>query len=299
MEKNQKKAYIFALSAVFFWSTVAAAFKISLEYLDFLQMLFYSSIFSAIVLFLVIIFEKKTQLIFKQSKKDLMNSALLGFLNPFFYYFLLFKAYDLLQAQEALSLNYTWSIMLVLLSIPLLKQKIKLASIFALLISFAGVLFITSKGEFGSFQFNNIGTAAALGSSVIWALYWILNMKDNREQTIRLFTNFLFGIFFISIILPLISSYSIPNIRGLLGTMYIGAFEMGITFVFWLKALDYSETTAKIANLIYLSPFLSLIIIYFAVGEKISVFTVIGLVLIITGIFLQRRFDKKQIAKIR
>ena len=31
-----------------------------------------------------------------------------GFLNPFLYYIILFKAYSLLPAQEALSLNYTW-----------------------------------------------------------------------------------------------------------------------------------------------------------------------------------------------
>ena len=40
---NQKKAYIFAGIAIFFWSTVATAFKISLEHLEPIQLVFYST----------------------------------------------------------------------------------------------------------------------------------------------------------------------------------------------------------------------------------------------------------------
>ena len=35
-------------------------------------------------------------------------------------------------------------------------------------------------------------------------------------------------------------------------------FEMGITFFFWLKALQLAKTTDKVSNLVYLAPFLSL-----------------------------------------
>jgi drug/metabolite transporter (DMT)-like permease len=76
--------------------------------------------------------------------------------------------------------------------------------------------------------------------------------------------------------------------QGLAGGIYIGLFEMGITFVLWLNALKYSSTTAKVSNLIYLSPFLSLILIYFTVGETILPSTVIGLSLIVAGIGMQQ-----------
>ena len=63
---------------------------------------------------------------------------------------------------------------------------------------------------------------------------------------------------------------------------------MGVTFFIWLKALQYANTTAQVGNLVYLSPFLSLIMIHFIVGEEIYISTLAGLILIITGIILQK-----------
>ncbi|MBC8313626.1 MAG: DMT family transporter, partial [Candidatus Cloacimonetes bacterium] len=130
--KNQNKSYFFAILAVLIWSTVASAFKISLEYLTYFQLLFFSSFVSLIALFIILFFQGKVKLLARYRPKDYFRSALLGFLNPFLYYILLFKAYSILPAQKAITLNYTWPIMLVLLSIPILKQKIKLTSIFAI-----------------------------------------------------------------------------------------------------------------------------------------------------------------------
>jgi drug/metabolite transporter (DMT)-like permease len=82
--------------------------------------------------------------------------------------------------------------------------------------------------------------------------------------------------------------FILPDFAGLAGAVYIGFFEMGITFVLWFNALKFSSTTAKVSNLIYLSPFISLIIIHFIVGETIFFSTVIGLVFIVSGIILQQ-----------
>jgi drug/metabolite transporter (DMT)-like permease len=48
-----------------------------------------------------------------------------------------------------------------------------------------------------------------------------------------------------------------------------------------------SRTAAQVSNLIYLTPFLSLVVVHFAVGEEIFPSTVAGLVLIIGGILIQ------------
>ncbi len=63
---------------------------------------------------------------------------------------------------------------------------------------------------------------------------------------------------------------------------------MGITFVLWLSALKLSENTAKVGNLIFISPFLSLIFIHYLVGEDILTSTFMGLVLIIAGLLIQQ-----------
>ena len=198
----------------------------------------------------------------------------------------------MLRAQEAMTINWSWPMTLVLLSIPLLHQRIKPRSILAIVVSFVGVFIIATGGDIREFKFTNpVGVGLALGSTVIWTLFWIYNARDERDEAIRLFLNFAFGSVYafaaFLFVLPFTAA-QIPNSRGILGAVYVGLFEMGITFLVWLKALRLAKTTAHVANLIYLAPFLSLVLISLLVGERILLSTVIGLVFIVTGIVLQK-----------
>ena len=285
---NQKKAYIYAVSAVLFWSTAASAFKLTLRYANALQLLLFSSCTSLAALLLILLFQGKMPLLFASSKRDLFRSLCIGGLNPFLYYLVLFRAYSILPAQQALTLNYTWPIMLVLLSIPLLKQRITGRSILALAISFFGVIVITTHGDFTSLRFSEpVGVSLALGSSVVWGLFWILNLRDRRDEVVKLFLNFVFGTVLIFPVTFLFTPVTFPGFPGIFGTIYVGLFEMGITFVLWLKGLQTSNTTAHVGNLVYIAPFLSLMFIRVVVGEIIAVSTVAGLVCITAGIMLQ------------
>ena len=290
---NQKKAYIYGLSTILLWSTVASAFKLSLRYLDYIQLLLYSSIVSILVLSCILALKGKTQVLFSYSGKQYMQSLILGFLNPFLYYMVLFKAYDLLPAQEAQPLNYTWAITLTLLSIPLLKQRIGLKDFISVFVSYSGVVVISTQGDIFSFRFSNpLGVALALGSTVIWALYWIYNTKDARDPVAGLLLNFVFGLPWILACYLFFSNNRVPDPLGLMGAAYVGLFEMGITFVLWLSALKLSENTAKVGNLIFISPFLSLVFIHFFVGEDILASTFIGLALIVAGLLIQQLQSK-------
>jgi len=287
--ERQKKAYLYAILTVLLWSTVASAFKITLRHLNFIQLLFYASFVSMAALYLILLYQGKSRELSTFSKREYLHSALLGFLNPFFYYTILFKAYSLLPAQEAQPLNWTWPIMLVLLSIVILKQPIGLMSVIAILISFAGVFVISTHGDVFSFQFTNLpGAILALSSSVIWALFWIYNIKDRRDEVVKLFLNFCFGFLYTFAVVAVSGQFYWPPLTGLLGVVYVGLFEMGITFVLWLKALQLSKTTAQVSNLVYAAPFLSLFFIHFIVGEEILLSTVVGLILIISGVVIQQ-----------
>ena len=139
---NEKKATIFALITVAFWSTVATAFKIGLQTLQPAQLIFLAASTSTILFLLLLLFTKKIKLLSQLSLTDFFHAALLGAFNPFIYYLVLFEAYSLLPAQVAQPINMVWPIVLVLLSAPLLKQKITKKSIVALVVSFAGVFLI-------------------------------------------------------------------------------------------------------------------------------------------------------------
>lgn len=291
--KDQHKAYLYALTAVFCWSTVASAFKITLRYLHFVELLLISAFVSMTCLFVILILQKKSYLLKTLTKRDYLHSLILGLLNPFLYYLILFKAYSLLPAQMAQPLNQIWGIVLVILSIPILKQRIKFRSLVAIVISFGGVVVISTAGNLSSLEFKNpLGVGLALGSSIIWSLYWLFTARDRLEPILRLFLNFSAGFIFTLIYFVLFyPSRSLP-VEGLLGGIYAGLFEMGITFFFWIKAMKLSETTDKISILIYIAPFVSLIFIHFLVGETILLSSVTGLSLIVAGILFQHTGKK-------
>ena len=292
MEK-QKRAYYSALAAVVLWSTSASAFKICLspEHLNVpvLPLLLGASVVSSAALFLHLLLTGKAHLLKTLSKQDFARSAFLGFLSPFLYYTVLFKAYSILPAQQAQPLNFVWPLTLVLLSALILKQRIKRRDIVAILICFFGVLVISTEGRILSFRFTDpLGVALAIGSSIPWALYWIYNVRDKRNAVLRLFLNFTCASVYVFVLLLLTGDFKAPSFKGALGAGYVGLFEMGITFLIWLRALKLSKSAANVAALIYLVPFLSLIVIYFVLGEKILPSTIVGAVFIVGGIVLQK-----------
>ncbi len=296
--KNQKRAYLFALFAVLFWSTMSSAFKITLRYVAFDQMLFWASLFGVVTLLVINQAGSKRVKIHDLTPANWISSAIMGLFNPFLYYLVLFKAYDLLEAQIAGTLNYAWPVVLVLLSIPFLKQKISTMSVAAILISFAGVAIISLQGNYQELKIMNpLGVVLAVASAFFWAVYWIMNMKDPREETGKILLNLAFGTVYISLYLLLTGGIHFPAGKALAGTVYIGMFEMSITFVIWLKALQMSENTARVSNLIYLSPFIALFIIHLAVGEKIHMTTVAGLIFIVAGIVFQQIIANRQMKK--
>jgi drug/metabolite transporter (DMT)-like permease len=284
---NSKKAYIYALLSVCLWSTVATAFKISLKELNYSQLLLVSSFVSTLALLVIIIFSGKIKLLNALKLKDFTTFAFIGFLNPFLYYIVLFRAYELLPAQEALTLNYTWIITIVIFSAFFLKQKINPITLIGLLISLIGVAVIGTKGNLFELKFNNLfGTILAVSSSLVWSSFWILNLKLKQDETLKLFVSFSFGFVFTLIFVLFNENVLSLNLKlhSVIGSVYIGLFEMGVTFLFWLKALNLSENTAKVGSLVYLSPFISLFIINIVLGENILISTLFGLILIIFGI---------------
>ncbi|MEI6047561.1 MAG: DMT family transporter [Bacteroidota bacterium] len=290
MDKT-RQSYIYAALAIFFWSTVPTAFKISLGELDILPMLTIAVLTSAFVLLIVVVAGKKIDLLRKTTCKELISSALLGFINPFLYYLILLRAYQLLPAQVAQPLNMIWPIILVFLSVLILRQKIERKSFIALFISFIGVYVISSQGKLFTTGHSNIfGVLLATGSSVFWAIYFILNVKDKRDEAVKLFINFLFGSVYLVIVILLRDKWQAGiGFKGVVASAYIGIFEMGITFFFWLKALQMAATTDKVSNLVYLAPFLSLVFVHFILHEPVYYTTPAGLLIIISGILIQNR----------
>lgn len=285
---QQTKALLYATATVLCWATVATAFKIALSEITYAKLLLISS-FTALVVF-------ATDAIIRGKMADIrkirVRDAILGALNPFLYYLVLFKAYSLLPAQVAQPLNYSWQIVLLLLSVPLLGAKITRQQVMWLCVSFVGIILISMQGSFSSLRIDSVlGVLLALTSAFVWAFYWIFNSKwsSDMDSSVKLMLNFAFGFVYLLVYCAMFDNFEIPSVKALTASVYVGLFEMGITFIFWAKALSLATNRAAVISLTYLSPVLSMILIYLILGESIYTTTLIGFALIIIGVKLSNR----------
>jgi drug/metabolite transporter (DMT)-like permease len=288
--QQQNRAYLCAAAAVLAWSTVATAFKLGLAHLEPPALLAWSALASLLVLFITLAVRGGLGGLRRWTARDMLYSALLGFLNPGLYYAVLFEAYDRLPAQQAQPLNYAWPVVLVLLSALFLGQPLRLRALLAMGVCLLGVAVISTRGDLLELQFSDpVGVGLALFSTVVWAGYWLLNLRDAGDPVLRLAVNFAFGTLFAFGYAGFVGSITWPTTGGLLAATYVGTFEMGLTFVLWISALRLSRTTAQVSGLIFLAPFLSLVWIHLVLGEAIHPSTVVGLGLIVGGIMALQR----------
>lgn len=90
---RQAAATLYALLAVFLWSTVASAFKLSLQKLSIVELLFYASLTSLLVQGSIIVISGQVPTLLKTTRRDLVFSCFQGLLNPFAFYLVKFQAY--------------------------------------------------------------------------------------------------------------------------------------------------------------------------------------------------------------
>ena len=292
MQDTDRRAVKLGLGAVMLWSTVATAFSLSLQYLTPLQLVTLATVISWCFFAIRLSAPERRSALRVTSSKARATGLLVGWLNPGIYYLVLFAAYDRLPAQEAMAINYSWGITLALLAAPLLRQHLSAGALLAACISYGGILVIATRGAPLSLDFAQpLGVGLALLSTVLWSLYWVINTRLSLDPEVNLFLNF-------SGALPLLlallwwSNTPFPTLwQGWAGGLYVGLFEMGIAFVLWMGAMKATTSTLRISSLIFLSPPLSLVLIWMIAGEPVKAYTLIGLVLILFGLWLQRRAE--------
>ncbi len=170
--KNQNIAFLYGLSTVLLWSTVATTFKLSLSLLTPLQLVSLAAVTSTVALTAGSWLNGNLQQIPHIIRQKPLLYLILGALNPTAYYLALFAGYDLLPAQVAAPVNYSWAILLPLLAAPILKQPLTHWQLLGCLMGYFGVVVIATRGEFNGFgNLSATGLGLVLLSAVFWCLY--------------------------------------------------------------------------------------------------------------------------------
>lgn len=283
---QDRQAILYGLGAVALWSTVATAFKVALAWMTPLELMWLAVLVSWALMGALVIRQGNIATALCTGWK---TAAWAGLMNPVAYYLVLFAAYDRLPGQEAMALNYTWALAMAFLAVPLLGQRLTRMDIVAGLVAYAGVWVIATRGAVFNVAFADpLGVVLALASTLLWALYWLLNARDSRPPLVGQWQNFSVGLPVLTLLLLLGPGFQWHGWPALGAGVYVGLFEMGVAFILWQLAVQSVSRTAKVSNLIFLSPPISLLLLFLVVGEPILPSTLVGLVLILFGLGLQQ-----------
>lgn len=288
-----KKQYIYAGISIFLWSTTATVTKLLLGSINSMQILLFSSFFASIYLLIVNIVKGSLKQLKTYKIKDYIKISGIGFLGIFLYKLFLFLGINKMQASQAFILNYLWPIMTVVFACIILKEHITVKKMLAIILSFIGVIVVTSNGNINIPKENLIGALYCISAAISYGLFCVVNKKMNYNKYVSMMLFYIVS-FIISLIYILVTKeWFVPKANQLMGLLWIGIFTSAIAFTSWVLALE-KEDTAKISNLAYITPFLSLIWTVLILKEKISIYAIIGLVVIILGILIQLNDKSKK-----
>ena len=284
----RKLAYMYVLLAALLWGSTAAVGKIVLENLDGFQVFFYISLIATVFLFFLALFKGRLSEVKKYNIQDYWRFTYLGFLGVFVYNVLFYWGLKFSTAQEAFIVNYTWPIWVVVFAALFLKETITFRKTLGILLGFVGVVVVITSGSFSFSSENLFGNILALSAAIFYGLFSAMGKKHNYDRIVSMLFYYISGTIFVSIFTLAFSSVPVLNFSQILGILWLGIFTAGLAFVFWFLALKHGDT-AEMSNMIFLTPFISLVYIYFLLSESILVSSIVGLLIIVAGILIQKR----------
>ena len=278
---------------------MATAFKWALEFSTPMALITLAATVSWVFFSVRIVISGAFRSLLTMPSRLITQCLVLGILNPAIYYWVLFTAYDLLPAQDAMAINYTWGLTLPLVAAIFTRVLPSKTEIGLALVSYLGILVIATGGNLTAFQFNEpFGVMLALVSTVLWGLSWVINSRvidaNAVDAELALFLNFSAAVPVLWVVLSIMGGLPTISLETLLGGLYVGLFEMGIAFVLWMNALRLTDNPLRISSLIFLAPPLSLVLIATVLNEAIAGSTLIGLVIILTGLGGQQLLERSK-----
>lgn len=226
--------------------------------------------------------------------KDYLKMSGLGFLGLFLYSALYYYGIAVLSSQEACILNYLWPMMIVLFACLLLRETLTVKKAIAMVMSFAGIVVLTLGSGGGSSGNRLFGIIACVAAAVCYGLFSVLNKKHSLNQSVTMM-----WIWLTVAVCSAVSGLIFEAWQPITGWQWAGVAWLGIVvnavaYLLWALALKGARDSAKIANLAYLVPFLSIVLSALILKEQIACTAAIALVLIIGGILLQSIHIKKR-----
>ena len=287
-----KKTYLlYAGISIFFWSTLATVSKLLLGSMNSYQLLCGGSLFAALALLTVNIANGKIKLLKKYRLKDYAATLFACLPGTFLYYVFFYLGTERIPASQAFIINYLWPMMSVFFAFLVLGEKLTARKCMAFALSFLGVITVAGK-DILSFNSSTLtGVLFCVLAAISYGAFTALNQKQAYDDQVSIMIAF-FATFIMSAVISIIigDGFAI-GIWEILGVAWNGIFILALATVTWAVALKKGGT-ARVSSLAYITPFLSLVWTFFILHDPINPLSLIGLAIIILGIFIQRKDTK-------
>jgi drug/metabolite transporter (DMT)-like permease len=287
-----KRTYCLAATAILFWSSVATVTKLLMGSLTSVQVLSVSALFATVFLLVANAVTGRLRLLRDYRPRDYLRTVLIGLPGTFFYYMFYYAGASMLPASQAFIINYLWPIMSVVFACLLLGERLTPRRVLAILLSFLGVAVVMGGGLLGG-DFSLLGALLCVLGAISYGIYTALNQRAHYDKMLSMM--FYYGTAFLLTAVINLALGDLPTLTlpVLLGLAYNGILTMAVANTAWLLALSGGRT-AKVSNLAYITPFLSLIWTALFLRGEITVFSILGLLVIVLGILLQLREGKRE-----
>lgn len=288
--KKRQRMYIVALLlTMLIWAGSFIFIKIGLQEIKPYNLAFYRFILASPVLLLAVYLKKRLKSI---KIRDILRIVILAITGVTLLYAVQFVALMYTTATNSSILMNTSVIFIAVMSFFLGERFTKLKTL-GLCLSFLGVMLVVSRGKFEFFSSKTfIGDMLIIFDGFLWAIYTILGKSLLEKYSPDVLTAYAFTIGSI-LLFPFALYEGITNPLSLSMTAWISLLYLSLlcsvfAYLVWYSALTAMEAT-KVAVFVYIVPFFTAIMAFSVLGEEIGIFTALGGILTMTGVYLVER----------
>ena len=286
--QSKTKAIIYTLICVALWGLIPVVSKLGQASLDNHQFLFWSSLVSFIAFLVATVTVKKSKEFLSYKPGDWISAIVLGFLGTYLYYILLYFGYANAQGLEVLVMQYSWPIFIVILSVFLLNEKLTQRRALAVLLGFAGVALVLTKGDITEIHLDNYFVdLLVLAAALAFGLFSVLSKKVKLEPYTMITIFFMTASIASLVSMLLLSEFSLPTNDSIVPVLVNGLFVNGFSYIFWIKALKEAEASF-VAPLVFLTPVLSALYLIIFFQEPLLPVYGFGLLAVLIGGLLNK-----------
>jgi len=283
LAENKLKGTIYVIICILLWALIPVVAKIGQTELNNHQFLFWSSLLSFVVLFLTVAFTGRLGNFKSYTFKDLLWLGFLGLLGTYIYYLFLYLGYAQAIGMEVLVVQYTWPIFIVLLSVPILKERLTLKKTATVILGFIGVSLAVTRGDLSGVELSNLSVIGLVGAGAFcFALFSVYSKRIVSDPLCAVTIYFLVATIASFASMLALSEFAMPARVEVMPILLNGMFVNGFSYVFWLLALRYTDAS-YLAQFTFITPILSALYLLVFFDEAFYAVYVLSIVLVVGG----------------